>query len=586
MSGDLAAGIESSQIYPYTVRFNGQEGGALKWGEPDQFGDPWNPVAGSNWTFDHAAYNPTNDAGTMNDPYTGLVWPLRIDKAEVTVQTGLPVGKTLDWVSLKTADKISVPPDALVDWNPKAQTFITAADALKTGAQIASVKTKANDLAGAIDWTKKFDVTALGTYLTAVGAFYTTTTGNALDVTSALADKANTDTLNGKVKDVTSAAAPADKQKVLAQFAIDFLTGLDTTNTFARGAIDFSQAKLKSVVTYPANLFDTVKWHDGSPLSVADFVMGMIMTFDRAYPQSAIYDPQAVPGFQSFESSFKGFRITSTSPLTIEYYTDSFAQDAELDVVTLWPGGGYNYVYSLGEGPWHVLALGNQAEAAGKLAWSPDKATASKIEEINLIGGPTLDVLNTYLTQSEASSYIPYAPTLGQYITADQAKARYDNLAKWYAAHSHFWIGTGPYYLDKVFLTGKTLTLKTNPNYPDLANRWSNFGVPKFSEVAITPPAGPVKIGADATFNVAVTFKGQPYPAKEIKQVKYLLYDATGAVVSVGDATTVADGQYTVTLPAAITSKLGAGSNKLEVAVISLDVAVPTFTSIQFVTTQ
>jgi hypothetical protein len=583
VSSDLAAGIEVSQVGPYTARFIGKEGGTLKWGEPDQYGDPWNPIAGSNWTFDHAAYNMTNDAGTMNDPYTGLVWPLRVDKAEVTVQTGLPVGKTLDWVTLKTADKISVPSDALVDWDPKAQKFITAADALKTKAVIDGLRSQASTLAGAVDFTK-FNAAALNKYLTDVGAFYTQTSGNALDVATALADKANADTLAGKLKDINAAAAPADKQKALAQFAMDFLSGLDTTGTFARGAIDFSTAKLKSVVTYPADLFDKVKWHDGSSLSVADFVMGMIMTFDRAYPASPIYDPQAVPGFQSFQSYFKGFRITSTAPLTIEFYTDSFAQDAELDVTSLWPGGGYNYVYGYGEGSWHVLALGNLAEAAGKLAWSPDKATSAKIEEVNLVGGPSLDILNTYLTQAEGQSYIPYAPTLSQYITADQAKARYDNLKTFYAAHSHFWIGTGPYILDKVFLTGKTLTLKTNPNYSDLADRWSSFGEPKIADAVINPPSGPVKIGADASFDVAVTFKGQPYPAAEIKQVKYLLYDATGAVVSVGDATAVADGQYKVTLPAAVTSKLTAGSNKLEVAVISLSVAIPTFTSVQFVT--
>ena len=41
-------------------------------------------------------------------------------------------------------------------------------------------------------------------------------------------------------------------------------------------------ANVKSVVTYPADLFDTVKWHDGSPISVGDFVMTMIQSFDPA----------------------------------------------------------------------------------------------------------------------------------------------------------------------------------------------------------------------------------------------------------------------------------------------------------------
>ena len=40
---------------------------------------------------------------------------------------------------------------------------------------------------------------------------------------------------------------------------------------------DGTTANVKSVVTYPADLFDTIKWHDGSPISVGDFVM----TYDR-----------------------------------------------------------------------------------------------------------------------------------------------------------------------------------------------------------------------------------------------------------------------------------------------------------------
>jgi peptide/nickel transport system substrate-binding protein len=40
----------------------------------------------------------------------------------------------------------------------------------------------------------------------------------------------------------------------------------------------------------PADLFDTVKWHDGSPISVGDFVMAMIQGLDPAKPESPIYD--------------------------------------------------------------------------------------------------------------------------------------------------------------------------------------------------------------------------------------------------------------------------------------------------------
>ena len=127
VSANLAGGIEVSPISFYTLRFAGVEGGNLKWGENDLFTEPFNPVYGSNWAWDQGAQAAYNGAPFMNDPFTGLVWPLRAESAAVTVQTGLPVFKSLDWVTLDTADTIPVPADAWVDWDAKTQKFITAA---------------------------------------------------------------------------------------------------------------------------------------------------------------------------------------------------------------------------------------------------------------------------------------------------------------------------------------------------------------------------------------------------------------------------------------------------------------------------
>jgi hypothetical protein len=66
--------------------------------------------------------------------------------------------------------------------------------------------------------------------------------------------------------------------------------------------------------------------------------------------------------------------------------------------------------------------------------------------------------------------------------------------------------------------------------------------------------------------------------------VKYLLFDAKGALVATGEAEAVSDGQFLVTLPADVTSKLEAGSNKLEIAVVSKLVSIPSFAAFEFVT--
>ncbi len=466
---DLAAGVDGAQLWPYTLRFTDREGGTLRWGQPDLFVDPWNPVSGSNWAFDASSQRATQSGGVMADPFTGLFHPLRIEKADVIVQEGLPVGATLDWVNLSFEPEIVVPKDAWADWDAAAHRFITTEE--KYGEPVT--------------------------------------------------------------------------------------------------------AKVKSVVYYPADMLKTVKWHDGSNLSVADFIMGMIMTYDISKPESPIYDESRVANLENFLSIFKGTRIVSTDPLVIEYYTDAYQLDAEWNVTTWWPQYGY------GEAPWHTIAIGNLADAAGELAYSADKADYTRTEWMSFIGGPSLQILNKYLLQADAETYIPYPETLGQYITPEEAAVRYANLKAWYQDHGHFWVGTGPYYLDRAYLNEKTLALKNNGYYPDASDRWSGFGEPKIAEVAING-AAQILIGQEATFDVFVTFEGAPYPQAEIKQVKYLLYNAQGEVVQTGLVEAVADGWYTITLPADVTALLSAGSSKLEVVVSPLPVTIPTFAAFEF----
>lgn len=470
-TADLAAGIEGAQIYPYTLRWADQEGGTVRWATQDLFAEPWNPIAGSNWAFDQGAIRATQSGDIMYDPYTGLLWPLRIEKADVVVKEGLPVGKTLDWVTLEFAPEITVPADAWIDWDAANQVFVTVGEKNPEG-----------------------------------------------------------------------------------------LTALR-----------------KTTLTYPADLFETVKWHDGANLSIADFVFGMIMTFDRAKPESAIYDAQAEPQFLPFQENFRGFKIVSTQPLVIEYYSDTYTLDAELNIPLMFP------TYTFGEGSWDTMAVANAAEAGGELAYSVDKALEKEIEQTSFIGGPSLEILAKYLDQAIADKAIPYAPTMSAYLTADEAVARYEALKAWFGEHNNFMVGTGPYFVDQAFLTEKTLTLKHFADYPDLADRWANFGEPKLATVELDGP-GQVKIGEEATFDVFVTFNDAAYPAAEIKQVKFLLYNAQGEIVKVAEAVAVEDGKYSVVLDTATTAALEAGSNKLEVAVVPFTVSQPTFASVEFVT--
>jgi len=464
---DLGSGIEAAQMPAYNLRFADQEGGQLKVGTNELFTDPWNPVNGSNWVWDGFAQSTGESGSLMYDPYTGLTWPLRAESAEVTVQTGLPVGTNTDWISLQTADTIEVPADTWVDWDAATQTFVPAGEGVT--------------------------------------------------------------------------------------------------------------AKVKIVMTYPADLYETTKWHDGSNLSAGDFVMRMIMVFEQAKAESAIFDEDAVPNFEAFKSTFKGFKVTSTDPLVIETYTDNFYADAELIAVfgDWWPQ------YGFGEASWAGIAMGNAAEAGGLTAYGTGKADRNAVEWTNYVGGPSLEALNTSLDTLIAENTIPYAATMSEYVTAEEATAKYAALKAWYDAHGHFWSATGPYFLDTVDLNGKIAVVKNNVDFPDLADRWAAWSNPPLAEAVMDGPAQ-VTIGAETQFSVSVTTKaGDPYPSADVKEVKFLVYNDKGETIYVGAGEMVAEGEYTLTIPADVEIQEGAG--KIEAAVVPFPVAIPAFSSLEFV---
>jgi len=561
---DLAGGISGTPLWAHTLRYVDQVGGQMTYAMADLLVEPWNPLGGSNWVYDMAPQRAMGDFGTIYDPYTGLVWPQRIEKAEVTAVEGLPIGRSLDWVELEFVPEIEVPADAWMDWDAANQVFITAEENLGIKAAEAAAAVDAAIAAADEAATALSDAEAALTEAeTAQEELADDATDEENDAAQAAVDEAQT-----AVDDATSAKDAADAAIPEAEAAAE-----------AAAAKTSFTAKRKSVVYYPYDLFDTVTWHDGSPISAADFVMSMILLFDRGKSESPIFDEAQVGTLSSFLASFKGLRITSTSPLTIEYYSDTYQLDAEINVASFWPQ------YDYGEGSWHMLSIGMMADAAGELAFSESKADSLEVDQLGYTSGPSLEILEAKLDQALDEGFIPYEATLSQFMSEGEVAERYGNLKDFYADHGHFYVGTGPYILDAVFPVEKTLTLINNVNYVDVTGKWEAFGKPKFAEVEIDGP-GNVTIGEEAVFDAYVTFAGEPFPVSDMTDVKFLLFDATGALVESGSAEFVEEGLYRVTLSAETTEALEAGSNKLEIAAVPSVVSVPTFAAIEFVTAE
>ena len=264
------------------------------------------------------------------------------------------------------------------------------------------------------------------------------------------------------------------------------------------------------------------------------------------------------------------------------YYTDAYQLDAENNITNFRaanPSGYFNGV----EAAWHGLVPGWLVEAAGEAAFSADKADANEVEWMSYIAGPTLELLKAQLDAAQAENLIPYEPTLGAYITAEEAAERYSNLQEWYRRYGHFWVNTGPFFLQRAFPVEGTIIMQHNPDYPDSATRWDAFSSAPVPEVVVDGP-GSVTIGEEATYEIYVTFEGEDYAVDEIGMVKYLVFDATGELAYVSEATAVGDGHWQAVLSTDVTGGLEAGSNQIAAIVVSNRALLPVTEVMQFVT--
>ena len=260
-----------------------------------------------------------------------------------------------------------------------------------------------------------------------------------------------------------------------------------TTKQFIPASIQYpggTTAQVKSVVTYPVDMFSTFTWHDGSPLSIGDFVYNMILPEDRSDPASSIYDPDysAVSYFENL--GIVGTRITSLNPLTIETYHNNRSMDAEYLVQTWWPEQSY------GPSPWHSTALAAFAEAEGTLAFSASKSDALGVPWTNYLYGDSLGILAAQLSALIPNSYLPYRPTMGNYVDQTETDLRWSNLTAWYLTQGHFWVGSGPLFVDTYDWDAKTLTLTRFGAFSDPSDKWSSFQEGSVHALSIDYPYG------------------------------------------------------------------------------------------------
>jgi peptide/nickel transport system substrate-binding protein len=332
-------------------------------------------------------------------------------------------------------------------------------------------------------------------------------------------------------------------------------------------------ARTRTVVRYVDDLYQR-RWHDGTRVSLADLIMGLILTFDRAKEQSPLYDEAEVPSFETFVGHFRGARIIQEDPLVAEIYSDQILPDAEL----MSRAGFFS-----ADVPWHKLAIGILAETNRELAFSKSKADRLRVEWMSYIAGPSLAVLERYRIQAQERGFVPYENVLGKYVTREEVTRRYEALGQWRRERGHFWVGNGPFYVHSVHPVEKNVVVRRAEGHLTTDERWLAFTRPRIAEIDVSGPSRTER-GARAEFPIKVAVRGEPYPRKEVEFVKFLVFDARGRLAFTQEAEAVRDGEWRAILTPEQTGQLDVGSNRLEVVVVSRAVSIASSDSFTFVT--
>jgi len=339
-------------------------------------------------------------------------------------------------------------------------------------------------------------------------------------------------------------------------------------------------AKTKTEVVFSDNLLQT-KWHDGSLFSIGDMLLMFIINLDTGKPESPIYDEAQVATLEQFLTVFKGARITSRDPVTVEIYHDSFYLDAEAQVFNRIYGLFWPY-YSQGMAPWHTMSAGWLAEEQELTTFSEDKGDKLGVDRQNWVAGESLNILLEKAEEAQAINFVPYQFEMLKWIDPGEIYTRYENMKAFLETYGHLWIGNGPMMIESVDPIAKIVVGIRFEDYIHDMNKFLAFSAPKFGVMEVEGP-DTVAIGGEGVFTASLTYEGEAYAADEIQEVKYLVFDATGELAFSGAGEILGDGQLQVTLSADETALLVAGSSKIEVIAVLLPVAKPSFGSYTFI---
>jgi hypothetical protein len=210
--------------------------------------------------------------------------------------------------------------------------------------------------------------------------------------------------------------------------------------------------------------------------------------------------------------------------------------------------------------PWHLLVLMEEAVTRGLAAFSQEEAARRSVPWLDLVRDPALlTKLRELIAEFERERYRP--DTLAQFVTPDQAQARWQALRAFVEKNGHLLVTNGPYRLKEWSADSVVLEAVREMTYPLGFGTFDRFVNPPravIESVQREPSAISVRAGAEMVLKMGRDYKLRKEPLLRTTMrgttgllvvSRYLLIGPDGTVRKLDKMQWADDGRFIVPLP-------------------------------------
>ncbi len=207
--------------------------------------------------------------------------------------------------------------------------------------------------------------------------------------------------------------------------------------------------------------------------------------------------------------------------------------------------------------PWNLIVLMEEAVKRGFAAFSQEEAKRRRVPWLDLARDKALKQrLAALVEEFKRQGYVPVP--LKDFVTPDQARARWMALKQFYDKHDHFLVTNGPYQLAKWSPDAVVLQAFRDPSYPLGLGAFNQYPIPRrayVSKLEVQRDRLEIQAEVEKIFTFQRSYKivreplrRQPSEEKttELPVCHYLVVGPTGDVADAGTARYGDPGMFTV----------------------------------------